>query len=230
MLETDNSSLPETLYQAVREAILDGRFAPGAELRQEVLARQYGVSRVPLREALSRLQADGLIELRPRRGFAVAELDVVEIIELFELRMVVEQHALEVAARMRSEADLREIEALLVQMEEIEAHTPGNFPEWLDLNRRFHHRLVACAGRERLAATVSNLRDATEPYVRLEAHATGHVEDASSEHRQLYDAVRERNATLAGEVAREHALGTMKRLVEWLRLRKQVGKRGKSAA
>jgi len=66
--------------------------------------------------------------------------------------------------------------------------------------------------------------------VRLEAHATGHVEDASSEHRQLYDAVRERNATLAGEVAREHALGTMKRLVEWLRLRKQVGKRGKSAA
>lgn len=221
----ENLSLPERLYRSLRYAILDGTFAPGEELRQEVLASQYSVSRVPLREAFSRLQAEGMIVLRPRRGFAVNSLDLMEIIEVFELRMVVEQHAMEVASRARSEADVREVGALLDQMEALDPAEEGYQATWLGLNRQFHNRLIASAGRERMAVTVINLRDATEPYVRVEVNVTGHVDDAAGEHRALFDAFKARDSIRAGELAREHCLGTMKRLVEGMRLRQSDAKR-----
>lgn len=221
----EHLSQPERLYRSLRQAILNGAFAPGEELRQEVLAAQYSVSRVPLREALSRLQAEGMIVLRPRRGFAVTSLDLMEIVEVFELRMVVEQHAMEVAARTRSEADVREVGELLEQMESMDPSEEDYQAAWLDINRQFHNRLIASAGRERVAATVINLRDATEPYVRVEVNVTGHVDDASDEHRALFNAFKARDSIRAGELAREHCLGTMKRLVEGMRLRQSDEKR-----
>ena len=216
-LEANNLSLPEYLYRSIRAAILDGTYEPGEELRQEVLANKYGVSRVPLREALSRLQAEGLIVLRPRRGFSVQSMDLVGIMEIFELRMVVEQHAMEVAARVRSEADVREVEALLKEMEALSPASPGYLSEWLKINHMFHHRLIASSGRDRVVEIASNLRDSTEAYVRLEANATGHVDNASDEHRQLFEAFAARDSIRAGAISREHCLGTMKRLVAGLR-------------
>jgi DNA-binding GntR family transcriptional regulator len=213
--------LTDVLCDSLREQILGGAVPPGAELRQEVLARQFGVSRVPIREAMSRLQAEGLIVLRPRRGFAVISLDIAEIIEIFELRMAVEQHALETASRLRSENDVREVEALLVGMETLNP-AEGSMPAWLKLNRDFHARLVASANRSRLSSITSNLRDAVEPYIRLECYVTGEVEDASHEHREIFDAFKSRDSTRAGEIIRDHCLGSMNRLVKSLRER-QMG-------
>src|SRR5262245_11735063 len=82
--------LPAIIYRHLRHDILNGFFDPGQLLRQKGRARRYKSSRVPLREAMSRLEADGLVVLRPRRGFAVISLDVPEIVEIFELRMAVE--------------------------------------------------------------------------------------------------------------------------------------------
>src|ERR1700733_15180455 len=106
-------SLPDIIYHWLRERILMGHLMPGSEIRQELLARQFGTSRVPIREALSRLQAEGLITLRPRRGFAVTSLNQDEIIEIFELRMVVEEHAARIATQCRTDADVGEVGALL---------------------------------------------------------------------------------------------------------------------
>src|ERR1700733_2143943 len=114
-------SLPDIIYHWLRERILMGHLMPGSEIRQELLAQQFGTSRVPLREALSRLQAEGLITLRPRRGFAVTSLDHDEIVEIFQLRMVVEEHAMRIATKERTEKDLREVEALVDRMETLDA-------------------------------------------------------------------------------------------------------------
>jgi DNA-binding GntR family transcriptional regulator len=211
--------LTDVLCEMLRERILTGAVAPGAELRQEVLAKQFGVSRVPVREALSRLQAEGLIVLRPRRGFAATSLDIGEIIEVFELRMVLEQHALQVATLMRTEADVQDVEALLAKMEGCDPQAEGYLPTWLDLNREFHARLIASARRTRLSSITANLRDTIEPYIRIESHVTGHVDDAGHEHRAMFDAFKARDATSAGNIVRDHCMGSMTRLVNNIRER-----------
>src|ERR1700722_7255243 len=109
--------LPDVIYRWLREQILIGELVPGAEIRQELLARQFGTSRVPLRAALSRLQAEALIVLPPRRGFAVTSLNQAEIVEIFELRMAVEEHAMRIATKERTEADVSEVEAMVEAME-----------------------------------------------------------------------------------------------------------------
>jgi DNA-binding GntR family transcriptional regulator len=211
--------LADVLCELLRERILTGGVAPGAELRQEVLARQFGVSRVPVREALNRLQAEGLIVLRPRRGFAVTSLDIAEIIEIFELRMVLEQHALQVATLLRTEADVRDVESLVVKMESCDPQSEGYLTTWLDLNREFHARLIDSARRTRLSSITANLRDSIEPYIRIESHVTGEVEDAAHEHRAIFDAFKARDATRAGDIVRDHCLGSMTRLVKDIRER-----------
>src|ERR1700721_116446 len=110
-------SLPEIIYHWLRERILMGQLMPGTEIRQELFARQFGTSRVPIREALSRLQAEGLITLRPRRGFAVTSLNHDEIIEIFELRMAVEEPAVRIATKARTGKDIGEVEGLVVGLE-----------------------------------------------------------------------------------------------------------------
>ena len=81
-LQQNLSSLPEATYSWLRESIQSGALPPGSELRQERIAKKFGISRVPIREAMSRLQAEGLVELRAWRGFAVRSLDVAQIVEI----------------------------------------------------------------------------------------------------------------------------------------------------
>ena len=205
--------LPDIVYDWLRGRILTGQLIPGSEIRQEMLARRFGTSRVPIREALSRLQAEGLITLRPRRGFAVTSLDHDEIVEIFELRMVVEEHAMRIATNARTETDVGEVEALIELMESLDPSTPHYLLEWSSTNRLFHTRLIECAHRKRLSEVALNLRDAIEPYIRIEANFTGQVRDANIEHRQIFDAFKNKDAETAARLSREHCESTVRRLL-----------------
>src|ERR1700758_3320099 len=99
-------TVSETLYSRLRDGILTGTFPPGSVLRQEELSPRFGASRVPLREAMTRLEVEGLVVLRPRRGYAVLSLDRSEIQEIFELRAAVEEHLASVAAQSRTDNDI----------------------------------------------------------------------------------------------------------------------------
>ncbi|MET3304462.1 GntR family transcriptional regulator [Bradyrhizobium diazoefficiens] len=112
-LEVFGEPLPNLIYERLRIDILEGVLRPGQLLRQEELSKRFDVSRVPLREAMTRLVADGLIVLRPRRGYAVSSLRRSEILEIFELRAVVEEHAGMLAARARTRDDIQRVEQYL---------------------------------------------------------------------------------------------------------------------
>jgi DNA-binding GntR family transcriptional regulator len=211
--EDEDGSLSETLYGSLREKVLSGSLPPGSELRQELIARQFGVSRVPVREAMNRLQAEGLIVRRPRRGFVVTSLDIPEIIEIFELRMVLEQHAIDTATRLRTEADVRAVEELLLAMEAVDPASETFVSDWLDINRSFHGRL---------AGITANLRDTIEPYVRIESFLTADFTEATLEHRELFAAFRECAPNRAGALSRDHCLSTMNRLLDGIRRREMA--------
>ena len=112
-------SLPDIVYDHLREEILSGRIGPGEPIRQEHLAARLGVSRAPVREALKALEGEGLIIFRPRRGYLVTALDPDEIEEIFEIRALLEERGGTLAAKFRTQEDIEAVGDLLEQMEAI---------------------------------------------------------------------------------------------------------------
>jgi len=211
------TSLPELMYEKLRQDILDGVLKPGQILRQEELARSANVSRVPLREAMSKLESEGLIVLRPRRGYAVTSLQQSDIVEIFELRAVMEEHAGYIAARARTTEDVEIAGRLLLAMESREPVDARNFGAWARDNYDFHSHIIASSHRPRLLRIASSLRDSVEHYVRVEAAMTGHVNDAFDEHREIFEAFEAGDAAGLARISREHVQNTAQRLLKGLR-------------
>ena len=214
-----DQSLPRMLYEKLRGHILVGTLRAGQVLRQEELAQRFNVSRVPLREALSQLEADGLIEARPRRGFAVASLDPDEIVELFELRTVIEEHAGRIAAQSRTPQDVEDVERIVDAMDGLDLHAADFRNKWTLLNYEFHNRIIASSRRKRLTKIAATLRSTTEPYVAMEIDLTGDATDAGREHREMLEAFRAGDTNGLGELSRAHVEGTARRLLKGLRVR-----------
>jgi DNA-binding GntR family transcriptional regulator len=216
-LPAHRTPIPELIYRQLRINILDGTLKPGELLRQEEVAKSFKVSRVPVREAMGRLETDGLIVLRPRRGYAVIELRQEEMVEIFELRMVIEEHAATIAARARTQEDIDAVEKLILQMEQLAAHSDDYDANWAHLNRDFHSRLVQSSRRKRVSNIADTLRDTVEAYVRMEMRLTGDVQHALKEHRELFEAFKAGDATGLASLTRKHVEGTARRLLDGLR-------------
>jgi DNA-binding GntR family transcriptional regulator len=214
--------VPAVIYNAVRKAIIDGVYRPGESIRQETLARQFSVSRVPIREALSRLEADGLIVLRPRRGYVIKELDAGEIAEIFEMRAVIEEHAAYAATKARSAQDVKDVEALLRRVEETSKGTVSDAQQWVDVNREFHNRIFSSSGRRHLCQAIQNYRAWVDGYIRIEIGITGKLAEAHRDHRQIVNAFKKGDADLAARLSREHCLKTCERLLRGLKAKAEA--------
>jgi DNA-binding GntR family transcriptional regulator len=209
-------SVSETLHGRLREGILTGVFPPGVVLRQEELARRLGASRVPLREAMTRLEVEGLVVLRPRRGYAVLSLDRSEILEIFELRAAVEEHLAGVAAQTRTDNDVLAVSQALARMERIASRSPNQTDKWLDANSEFHARLLSAAHRHHSSRFASMLRDQVEPYIRIEINLTKDVRQAETEHRAMFEALQASDAARLRKLTRQHCENTAARLIRGL--------------
>ena len=209
-------TVSESVYGQLREGILTGTFPPGSILRQEELAWRFGASRVPLREAMTRLEAEGLVVLRPRRGYAVPSLDRSEIHEIFELRAIVEEHLGSVAAKMRTADDLAMVAKALRGMKEANAQRPSRTDDWLNANTEFHACLLASAHRRHASRFAAMLRDQVEPYIRIEIHLTKDVTQAEIEHHAMYEALEAGNARQLRRLCRQHCENTASRLIKAL--------------
>jgi DNA-binding GntR family transcriptional regulator len=143
----------DLVLSSLREAILTAALPPGARLRQEKLAEVFGTSRIPVREALRALEYEGLVTSMPRRGFTVTELDADDIEEVYDLRILLESHAVRLAVPLITDEDLQILEELYAQMV---AAVSGD--EQLAARERFYTRLFGITGRPRLVAQISRLR------------------------------------------------------------------------
>lgn len=209
-------SVSETFYSRLREGILSGVFPPGVVLRQEELAQRLGASRVPLREAMTRLEVEGLVVLRPRRGYAVISLDRSDIQEIFELRAAVEEHMAAVAAKTRTDNDVLQVSQALARMERIASRSPKQTDKWLNANSEFHSRLLSSAHRRHSSRFASMLRDQVEPYIRIEINLTKDLRQAESEHRAMFKALQDGDAVRLRKLARQHCENTAARLIRGL--------------
>jgi DNA-binding GntR family transcriptional regulator len=212
------SLLPEAVYQQLRSAILSGLFRPGQLLRQEDVARQLGVSRGPLREALPKLEAEGMVISMPHRGSSVVSLAADEIAEIFELRAMLEASLASLAAHRRTDETVARLRELNVAMEAIaDSQVQAERLRWFELNYEFHDELLASAGRRHHLRILEIVRALAEPYIRMEANLTGNLDEAQYEHRNLIEAFASGDSERLGWLTRLHVQHTARRLIEALR-------------
>lgn len=172
------------IADALREAIHGGDLADGAVLNQAALASHFGVSRVPVREAMRQLQAEGLIETQAHRLAVVRSLDLVALAEVFELRALLEGY-LVVRALPNIDA------ALLAQLRAIEdsMSVERDYVRWRELNTSFHRTLYEPSRSEMALEIVDQLRARTERYVRLWSLEFGDISSAGPDHEEILEAV-----------------------------------------
>jgi DNA-binding GntR family transcriptional regulator len=188
----------------LRDDVLAGRLAAGARLSQERLAEQFRVSRVPIRDALRQLQAEGLVVAQPRQGTTVAELSAADLEELYDMRIALEPAVARLATpRLRAE----DLAAMRRHLEVMNAS--GDLSaEWFAAHVGFHHALNVRSGRERMCRLVDNLRAQTERYLRIYRVALDHDPDElGAEHELIYRAASARDAdAVAAEIEKHLAL------------------------
>jgi DNA-binding GntR family transcriptional regulator len=194
--------LGQAIAQRVREAILDGVLGPGTRIRQEALAKRFGVSRIPVREALRRLESEGLVTLIPHSGARVARLDRAEHVELYRIREALEPVALAASAPLLREAQLAELHRLAAAIGE--AHEDGR--RWLELDRDFHLASYAAAPLPRLLAMIDDLWTTTQHYRRAYRDTLSAADFAfvDLDHRLILDALDRRDPVDAAERIRSH--------------------------
>ena len=196
----DFGSAGDFAYAALRREIMEGRLARGQRLREQELSSLLQVSRTPIREALSRLQADGLLVLLPRTGLAVTDLDDGAVTELYETREALEGTAAHLAARYANPRDIAALRGLL-EAEEAAPDDPGNLPA---LNRAFHDALYAAAHNRFLLKSLQALHDSVTLLGPTTLTAPGRREQARAEHRRVVEAIERGDAVVAEAEMRAH--------------------------
>lgn len=216
-LQRSVPSLPEMVYSHIRDRILDGTYTAGAPLRQEEIAKTLDVSRVPVREALTRLESEGLVVLRPRRGYAVVALSADEIRDIADICERLEALAAIEATRRRTPADVAALEAVLGEMDRLGTLARGGDQAaqaaWVERHREFHTRLFAVSGRKSLCRLLAQARDQLEPFIRIELNLNDYLTQAPAEHRRILDQFRLGSAEEVGRLCAEHIRKSCDRLV-----------------
>ncbi len=211
-----HASLPDLAYEHLRQAILEGSLPAGAPLRQEEIALQLSISRLPIREALRRLDAEGLAVLRPRRGYVVASLDRGEINDVLDLQATLEARAGYSATLARSDAVLRQLQATLAQLDKTIARAPVDVNAFAALNLQFHDTLFESSGRPFLCRMLRLLRANAERYARTAAGMRVDLRESQREHRRILDAYRAGDADRVADLCRGHRDATRTRLIAHL--------------
>jgi DNA-binding GntR family transcriptional regulator len=209
--------MPEAVYQQLKTAILTGVFQPGQTLRQDDVAKQLGVSRGPLREALPKLEAEGMIISNPHRSCTVVSLAPAEIMEIFELRAMLEASLAKAAARKKDPIAVRRLREIASIMGSLKVNTSGSDRQrWFDLNYELHDILLTVAGRRHHLRVLEIVRALAEPYVRMEIGLTGVFKAAQEEHEGLINAFAEGDCKTLERLTREHVQHTGQRIIEAL--------------
>ena len=188
------------VYDRIREDILSGDLEPGAALAEVAMADRYGTSRTPIREALRRLEQDGLVE-RADRGMRVRVRSQEEILEIYDVRVSLEATAARWAADRRTELDLARLRRAHERMEEVD---PTDGTRMAESNRRFHETLWMASHNGALIDLLRHLSAHLTRYPETTLTWEGRWSAVLSEHAHLIEAIEQRDTAKAGSVAEEH--------------------------
>lgn len=214
-------SLGAAVVERLREKILSGELREGEQLRQDAIAAEFQISRIPVREALSHLAAEGLVTLVANRGAVVSALSPEEIMELFETRAVLECYMLRCAIpRMRPE-DIQRAEDILRHYEE-SLERDSEVESWGRLNWSFHSALYAPANRPKMLSFIKNLNVNCDRYTRLHLVVTRDQRRAGPAHRELLEVSKTKETELAAAALWKHITDAGQYLKEFIKRHREL--------
>jgi DNA-binding GntR family transcriptional regulator len=196
-------SLTSAVADKLRDQIIRGEIPEGAQLRQDAIANQFQVSRIPVREALRQLDAEGLIAIVPNRGAIVPALSPDDVEELFSIRALLEPEVLKLSIPHLTEDDFSEADAVLRKYVS-ELQREDHVSAWGRLNWQFHSILYSRANQPRFMAIIRNVNNNGERYTRLQLYLTHGMNRANEEHHQILEFCRQRDVSQACKLLRRH--------------------------
>jgi len=205
----------------LREEIIRGTIPEGAQLRQDAIAMQYHVSRIPVREALRQLDAEGLITILPNRGAIVPALSPTDIEELFTIRALLEPEILKHSIPRLTQSDLDQAEIVLKRYQN-ELQQEDHLFSWGRLNWQFHSILYSRAERPHFMTIIRNVNSNGERYTRLQLYLTHGIKRANEEHHQILQFCRQRDVAGACKLLRQHIQHAGQSLKEALQERRSA--------
>ncbi len=214
-------SLPEIIAADIRKRILDGELTEGELIRQEVLAEEYDVSRMPVREALRGLDAEGLVNFTTNRGATVSKHSVQEIGEMFDLRILLEVDLFQRSIPLMNEEHFARCEEILMSLED--AYQTGDVEKWGVLNTEFHAALYAAADRRLSSELVDRVNLQTDRYVRMQLVLSNRRTTAKKEHRELVELSRTGDIEAACALLVKHISRTKNQLLEMVAEKRSKG-------
>jgi DNA-binding GntR family transcriptional regulator len=194
------------VVEELRKLILSGTYLAGQPLRQDELAARFGVSRTPLREAVARLEVEGLVVTEPNRGAVVFRPSTKELAEIYEVRLLLEPRAAALAAATCGGQTLDDLEEINQSMVGASAW------EYAQLNGEFHMKLYELSGHSRLCTIIRSLRMQADPYVSMLIGGGGGPQ-ALADHREILRLVRRGESVLVEELTRQHLQRTVERVM-----------------
>lgn len=192
------ASATDSAYEHIKNLILTSELAPGEELREAALTESTGFGRSPVREALRRLVQEGFVEVRPRQGYRVSVVTLANVRDLFEMRLLLEPAAVELAALRAPEEELAALHALAH-----ETYVHGDqrsYELFLQHNREFHVRIARATGNERLARSLQVLLEEMQRLFFVSLGGSDRAAELMHEHHELHDALRARDAPRARQI------------------------------
>jgi DNA-binding GntR family transcriptional regulator len=189
----------DAITNELRNMILSGGYPIGVQLKQEALAKRFGVSRIPVREALKRLQVEGLVEHTPHQGSIVAGQTIPQLMETLDIRIGLETRALKLAIPNMKDSDIRAAEEILERYDQSDSPR-----EWAELNLEFHLCLYRPCGLPRLLKMIEEMVRGIAMHLRaLQSYRVGR-KSPQSEHREILRACMARDAELAVKLLEQH--------------------------
>jgi DNA-binding GntR family transcriptional regulator len=188
------------LFESLKKEIYSGTLRPGSALRQDEIAKRHSVSRIPVREALLRLESTGLINIKSNRGAYVIEMTRQEITEVFDLRVLLECNLLSKSIPMMQGRDTNNIRHAAKLTELISEHNP----DWIELDNNFHYAMYAVAGQKRQMSIIESLRSTSHWYRSAYNVLPNSSSDFLDEHWILVEACESGNVELGVMTLRNH--------------------------
>jgi DNA-binding GntR family transcriptional regulator len=179
--------LSEKAYRLIKKKVITLELPPSAVIDEHVLMQQLDLGRTPIREALQRLDSEGLVTVVPRRGTFVSDISVTDLQKIFELRIILEGFCARLAAKRISEDQIEKMEGVLRDLQELR---DGNPPALISIDKRFHKLLYRAADNEFLAETLDRLYDLSLRLWYLVLNRLDDVRGAIEQHREVLDALK----------------------------------------
>lgn len=214
----DYKPLREVIFNSLREAIIIGELRPGERLMEVQLAEKMGVSRTPVREAIRKLELEGLVDMIPRKGAHVAELSIKDIMDVLEVRASLDGLATSLAAERITDDELKELK-----------HINGQFASYIEKENlngsikkdvEFHDIIYKASRNDKLISIINNLREQVQRFRVIYLKEYNNSKNLIKEHNEIYEAVSSRSMENARNIAKTHIINQESTILSTLKMQK----------